>query len=384
MVSAALAVFSTSLPVGASAIDLGDNYSISGDSAPAMYCSQKMTAGDHLTVTLKGASGQGVSTAIFVYKEKADLTVGNHAVVTTDMTSEGMVINDAGNRGIGVEKGARMKVGDDLSVSVTQHGKLTQEKDLYGVFINKKSSLTVGNDAHITARGTTSDRTDAQVLASQGKEGSSVSFGDRLSVDVAGNKYDYVEGTALYDKSVQRIGNDMRMKVRGTEAKNVYGLINSDSYSFLGHHADVSVTASGTINDLLGVFNRHDNNPDACFVAGNDMKVAVMPENHAHVNMIHGFYNLNGKSQIGNGASISVINEDSEVARIFGIRNISSVVTFGKEAEIRLSTVVEAEEASAVTTTGNGTTTFGDRASIIKKGKGTNISSAVRSNAGGI
>ena len=200
---------------------------------------------------------------------------------------------------------------------------------------------------------------------------------------MAGNKYDYVEGTALYDKSVQRIGNDMRMKVRGTEAKNVYGLINSDSYSFLGHHADVSVTASGTINDLLGVFNRHDNNPDACFVAGNDMKVAVMPENHAHVNMIHGFYNLNGKSQIGNGASISVINEDSEVARIFGIRNISSVVTFGKEAEIRLSTLDKAGEASAVTTTGNGTTTFGDRASIIKKGKATNLSSAVRSNAGG-
>lgn len=383
LVSAALAVFSTSLPVEASAIDLGDNYSISADSDHAMYCAYKMTAGDHLTVTLKGASGQGVSSAIFVYKEMADLTVGNHAVVTTDMTSEGMVINDAGNRGIGVEKGARMKVGDDLSVSVTQHGKLTQEKDLYGVFINKKSSLTVGNDAHITARGTTADRTDAQVLASQGKEGSSVSFGDRLSVDVAGNKYDYVEGTALYDKSVQRIGNDMRMKVRGTEAKQVYGLINSDSYSFLGHHADVSVTASGTINDLLGVFNRHDNNPDACFVAGNDMKVAVMPENHAHVNMIHGFYNLNGKSQIGNGASISVINEDSEVARIFGIRNISSIVTFGKEAEIRLSTLDKAGEASAVTTTGNGTTTFGDRASIIKKGKGTNISSAVRSNAGG-
>ena len=220
LVSAALAVFSTSLPVEAAA-DLGDNYSISADSGHAMYCYNKMTAGDHLTVTLKGASGQGVSSAIFVYKEMADLTVGNHAVVTTDMTSEGMVINDAGNRGIDVEKGARMKVGDDLSVSVTQHGKLTQEKDLYGVFISKKSSLTVGNDAHITARGMTADRTDAQVLAIQGKERSSVSFGDRLSVDVAGNKYDYVEGTALYDKSVQRIGNDMRMKVRGTEAKNV-------------------------------------------------------------------------------------------------------------------------------------------------------------------
>ena len=136
-------MFSTSLPVETFAIDLGDNYSISADSAPAMYCYNKMTAGDHLTVTLKGASEEGGSTAIFVYKEMADLTVGNHAVVTTDMTSEGMVINDAGNRGIGVEKGARMKVGDDLSVSVTQHGKLTQKKDLYGVFINKKSSLTL-------------------------------------------------------------------------------------------------------------------------------------------------------------------------------------------------------------------------------------------------
>ena len=352
-VSAALAVFSTSLPVGASAIDLGDNYSISADSDPAMYCAYKMTAGDHLTVTLKGASGQGVSSAIFVYKEKADLTVGNHAVVTTDMTSEGMVINDAGNRGIGVEKEARMKVGDDLSVSVTQHGKLTQERDLYGVFINKKSSFTVGNDAHITARGTTADRTDAQVNAIQGKDSSSISFGDRLSVDVAGNKYDYVEGTALYDKSVQRIGNDMRMKVRGTEAKCVYGLINQNSYSFLGHHADVSVTASGTITELLGVFNRHDNNPDARFVAGNDMKVEVTAENHAHVNMMHGFFNYNGKSEIGNGASISVINEGSKVARIFGIRNINSVVTFGKEAEIMLSTLGEAEEAGAVTTIEN-------------------------------
>lgn len=382
-VSAALAVFSTSLPVETFAIDLGDNYSISADSAPAMYCYNKMTAGDHLTVTLKGASEEGGSTAIFVYKEMADLTVGNHAVVTTDMTSEGMVINDAGNRGIGVEKGARMKVGDDLSVSVTQHGKLTQKKDLYGVFISKKSSLTVGNDAHITARGTTSDRTDAQVLASQAKESGSVSFGDRLSIDVAGNKYDYVEGTSLYDKSVQRIGNDMRMKVRGTEAKQVYGLINGNSYSFLGHHADVSVTASGTMSDLIGIFNSHYKNSDARFVAGDDMKVAVMPENHAHVNMIHGFYDRNGKSQIGNGASISVINEDSEVARIFGIRNINSVVTFGKEAEIRLSTSDKAGEASAVTTSENGTTTFGDRVSIIKKGKATNLSSAVRSNAGG-